>query len=123
MGYVLALWILTCVLTRIAMEQKEQKEFEQGLREVQVLSQDQLVFGLPNQIFGGGLALTVTFMFILPWYIGLLFGVVYFFSMYTIHESDSRAIVAWRRALTKRSNYWSAGEVKRKKFLVIDLDS
>ncbi len=104
------------------MERKEQEEFEQGLREVQVLSQDQLTSGLPTKIFGGGLALSVAFMFILPWYIGVLFGVVYFFAMYSIHENDSRAIVAWRRALTKRSNYWSAGQVKRKRFNVIDLE-
>jgi hypothetical protein len=104
------------------MEQKEQDDFEQGLREVQVLSHEQLILGLPSKIFGGGLALSVAFMFILPWYIGVIFGVIYFFAMYTIHEKDSRAIIAWRRALTKRSNYWSAGQIKRKRFIVIDIE-
>jgi len=104
------------------MERNNTDEFEQGLKEVQVLSQDQQTFGLPTPIFGGGLALSVAFMFILPWYIGLLFGVVYFFVMYTIHQTDNRAIAAWRRALTKQGNSWSAGAAKRKRFLIIDLD-
>ncbi len=104
------------------MEHKDTDEFEQGLKEVQVLSQDQQTFGLPTPIFGGGFASSVAFMFILPWYIGFLFGVVYFFAAYTIYKTDNRALSAWKRALSKRSNSWSAGGVKRKRFLVIDLD-
>jgi hypothetical protein len=102
------------------MDHDGRDEFEQGLKEVQVFTQDQTTYGLPTQIFFGGLVTTVGLIFTLPWFFGALFGVVFFFSMYSIHKTDTRAIVAWSRSVYRRANSWSAGFVRRKNFLLVD---
>ncbi len=102
------------------MEIKEQ--LDHGVDEVQVLSQEHLTYGLPTKVFGGGLFLTVAFVFVLPWYIGVLFGVVFFVCMYAIHETDVRALLAWGRVLRRHTAYWSAGKTKRLTFIPTDYD-
>lgn len=97
----------------------EKEEFSKGLTEVSVLSNQETTYGLPSTIFVAGFILTVGFMVILPWYIGVLFGVVYFYVMYSIHETDLRAIDAWVRALRRQHNHWSAGKTRREKIIVI----
>ena len=95
--------------------------FRQGLKEVRAFTSEHLTLGLPTPVFGGGVALTVAFMLILPWFIGLAFGAVYFYAMFAIHAHDARALHAWRRSLSKRATYWGAGSVRRRKFLIVDL--
>ena len=97
------------------------EEFRQGLKEVQAFTCEPLTLGLPTPLFGGGVALTVAFTIILPWFIGLAFGAVYFYAMFAIHAHDARARHAWRRSLSKRATYWGAGSIRRKKLLIVDL--
>jgi hypothetical protein len=83
----------------------------QALRDVRVMNDEGLTFGLPGPLFFGGLALSGAFAFLLPWFVGVLFGIVYFMAMYGIHTNDPKALTAWVEALN-RCNVWSGGTNK-----------
>jgi type IV secretory pathway TrbD component len=88
-----------------------------SLKDIRVLNDPDLTFGLPKKLFWGGIAITLAFTYMLPWYIGLMFGMVYFATAYAIHKDDPHALPMWTRAL-RRGTHWSAGvyRVRRVKY-------
>ncbi len=68
------------------------------LKDVAILNEEGLTLGLPTQLFWGGIALSAVFGFLLLWLVGLLFGIVWFISMYAIHKDDPRALPLWVRS-------------------------
>lgn len=92
-----------------------------SLRHVSVMNDEGLTLGLPSMIFAGGVVMTLTFMFLLPLWIGALFGTVYFMAMYAIHKDDTKAFEGWvNAALKKRKEVWSGGTYKGRKIFIID---
>lgn len=77
--------------------------------------------GLPSTIFFGGVTLTLLFFFMLPWFIGIAFGLVFFTAMYTIHRDDPKALQGWMNAaFMRRKEVWSGGTYKGRKIHIID---
>jgi hypothetical protein len=95
-------------------ERKE--EFEdrnEKLKDVAVLNDEDLTLGLPTRLLYAGAGLSVILAFLLPIVIGVLFGFVYFSSMYAIHKDDPRALQLWINTIV-RPNYVSAGIRRRR---------
>lgn len=82
-----------------------------ALKDIRVLNDPDLAFGLPKKLFWGGIALTLVFGYMLPWVIGVLFGMVYFATAYAIHKDDPHALAMWTRAL-RRGTHSSAGSYR-----------
>ncbi|MGK5033196.1 hypothetical protein [Janthinobacterium sp. MDT1-19] len=92
-----------------------------SLRNVSVMNDEDMAYGLPTKIFYGGAALSIAFTLMLPWYTGVLFGTIYFTSMYTIHRDDPTAMQGWiDAALNKRKDKWSGGINKGRKIYFIN---
>ncbi len=100
-------------------EQSQQRD--NSLLEIRAMNDDGLTFGLPMSLFWGGLGLCIAFSFILMWWIGFLFGFVYFSAMYAIHADDPRAVEAWRRAYG-RPKIWSGGVALKRRINYKNLD-
>ncbi|RZI40353.1 hypothetical protein EGT07_23715 [Herbaspirillum sp. HC18] len=90
-------------------DERDQKD--QSLKDVRIMNDEGLTFGLPGTLFWGGVALTLVFAFILPIIFGVAFGLVYFMAMYGIHTNDPKALEAWVEAMG-RNTVWSGGSHK-----------
>lgn len=94
---------------------------DDALRHVSVMNDEGLTYGLPSQLFWGGIVLSLAFSFLLSWVIGVLFAAVYFTAMYSIHKDDSKALKGWvDAALRRRLEVWSGGINKSRKIYYID---
>jgi hypothetical protein len=92
-----------------------------SLKDVSVMNDDGETLGLPSSLFFLGVATTLVFTFMLRWYIGAAFGLVYFLAMYTIHDEDPKALQSWADALLGRRHVvWSGGKFKNRRIFIID---
>ena len=92
-----------------------------ALQHVQIFNDEGLTYGIPTTIFWGGVVLSLTFSFILKWYVGIAFGFVYFLAMYEIHKDDPKALEAWLDAAkSKRPDVWVTEVSKKRKIHIID---
>jgi hypothetical protein len=69
-------------------------------------------WGMPGDLFIGGMAVSIGLSVAVIWWAGFLLGAVYFPTIYRIHKDDPRAAKAWLRGLKRRHNHWVAGEVE-----------
>lgn len=92
-----------------------------SLRHVQAFNDEGLSYGIPTTIFWGGVVLSLTFSFLLKWYIGIVFAFVYFLAMYEIHKDDPKALQAWLdAAISRRTDVWVTEVSKKRKIHIID---
>lgn len=94
---------------------------DDSLRNVSVMNDEGLMYGLPSKLFIGGAGLSILLTFMLPWYIGVVFGVVYFSSMYSIHKDDPQALQGWIDAIfNHRKERWCGGKNKGRNIYFIN---
>jgi hypothetical protein len=94
---------------------------QDALRDVSVLNEDGMKYGLPAQLLYGGLGLTLTFLIMLPWWVGPLFAAIYFTAMYEIHKDDAKALSGWLKAATRqRKEVWIGGRKRSRNIYYID---
>lgn len=89
----------------------EKDQQNQSLKDVRIMNDEGLTYGLPSTLFFGGLALSTVFVLVLPWITGVAFALVYFLAMYQIHANDPKALQAWAEAM-RRCSVWSGGSHK-----------
>lgn len=110
----------------IVMRQKSDDEDsnlkDDALRDSSVINDDGLILGLPSTIFIGGVVFSLLFGAVLHWVIGVVFAVVYFIAMYSIHEDDPKALRGWTNAaLRRRKDAWSGAVHKGRKVYFFDI--
>lgn len=92
-----------------------------ALSHVTVLNDEDLIGGIPTKIFWPAVAFTVILIYAIPWYLGALFGVIFFTTMFTIHKDDPQALEAWMKvAFSRFTNQWIGGTHKLRKIYFID---
>ena len=92
-----------------------------ALNHVSVLNDEDLIGGMPTRIFWTGVAATIVFIYLIPWYLGVMFAVVFFTTMFTIHKDDPKALEAWIKVVfSARFDRWSGGSHKARKIYFID---
>ena len=69
-------------------------------------------WGIPNDLFFGGVAFCIGISVGIVWWGGVLIGGVYFPTIYQIHKNDPRAAKSWYRGMTRKHSYWAAGEIE-----------
>lgn len=95
---------------------------DDALRDTSVINDHSAVLGLPTAIFGGGVVFTLLFAVVLHWTVGIVFGIVYFIAMYSIHEDDPKALRGWLNAAARRrKEAWSGGVHKGRKIYYFDM--
>lgn len=94
------------------VNENEQDSVREGFRNRRIFNVKQEKFGIPNDLFVVGCALSGGLFFALSWWVGLIIGAAYFSVIYKIHKDDPRAAKAWIRGMTRKNSYWAAGEVE-----------
>lgn len=95
------------------------KAQEQALKVITVFSGQQTLFGLPSNVTGLGIAVTLILFFILSKVVAIIFAVFYFAVMFRIHENDPKGFEVWRSVIVRRTSGWSGGEVKPTTLIVL----
>lgn len=92
-----------------------------SLRNVSVINDEGLLYGLPSKLFIGGAALSVALMMVLTWYTGVAFAAIYFPAMYAIHKDDPLAFQGWMDAIfNRRKDRWCGGKNKGRSIYFIN---
>jgi type IV secretory pathway VirB3-like protein len=73
-----------------------------ALSTYRVFTSGDTILGMPSQIFvmGAGISLVIATM--LFWVAGILFAMLYFYGMYTIHKDDPKAFYVWKNAYVRQ---------------------
>lgn len=92
-----------------------------SLNHVSVLNDQDLSFGMPTQLFWGGVIMSVVFLYVLPWYFAVLVAGIFFTAMFTIHKDDPGAFDAWMKVIKPgRIERRSGGSHKPRNVYFID---
>jgi type IV secretory pathway VirB3-like protein len=92
---------------------------EKSLKMVNVFSKHQSVFGLPSHVFGMGAGISIVVFFLLSKIMAIIFVIVFFSVMFSIHEEDPKGFDVWRRVLFQGGSGWSASKVKSVKLIIL----
>ena len=99
------------------MNESDNKNNQQNdaLKNIGIMNDEDTKFGIPNTLFFGGIGLSLVFCFMLRWWTGLAFAIVWFLTMYEIHKDDPHALKAWiNAAVLKRCDIWTSGTHKQR---------
>lgn len=99
---------------------KNKENQSKALKIVNVFSRNQLIFGLPSNVFGMGAAITPIIFFLLSKTMAILFAIIFFRVMFAIHEEDPKGFEVWRSLLYRQTKGWSAGAMGTSKIIVLN---
>ena len=93
---------------------------ELAIRNVRAFHDDNLILGIPQGLFMGGLVVMVMayLIFSLFW-LPLVVAMLYYVPLYAIHKDDPKGLTIWLAALSSRTLVWESG--RRKSFPLIIL--
>lgn len=89
------------------------------LQDARVMNSVDTILGLPTQIFALGLVLSVLIFILANSWFAVFVAVLYYPTMYRLHETDPRAISAWVSSINAPM-HWHAGLSKRRTYLDFD---
>jgi type IV secretory pathway VirB3-like protein len=104
------------------MQGRERLSKDKNFKTLKVFITTDNLFGLPIKVFVTGLVLTITITFMLHWIPGILFGSVFFYGMYSIHEKDEKGFEVWRKALVRsyhnKTGQWDTALSKSTRLII-----
>lgn len=93
---------------------------ELAVRNVRAFHDDNLIVGIPQGFFMGGLVVMVVSYLVFGFFwLPPVMGVAYYVPMYAIHKEDPKGLDIWLGALSSRTLAWESGQ--RKPFPIIVL--
>ena len=100
---------------------------EKQTDDIKVFSSISTTWGIPSNLFFGGLAIGVLLGIVLFPSAGFIFGLVFSISLTTViitilmslHRNDPQGLQAWVRRLKSPSNTWVGGHYKKKRLIII----
>ncbi|WP_395398584.1 hypothetical protein ACHMW6_00195 (plasmid) [Pseudoduganella sp. UC29_106] len=103
------------------IEESNERLDKDALRHVSTINDEDLKLGIPSKWFYGGAAMSLILGVAVLWYIGILFALVYFLTMHSIHEDDPKALDGWLRLLMPgHKDRWIGGEHVVRQVVFID---
>ena len=109
---------------KIQKQNSQVEDFKgRALATFSVFARNETFLGLPSRVFVMGLTITLTVMTMWYWLAGIVFGFLFFYGMYQIHQKDPKAFEVWVRALRRfminKSSRWNAGNYKSTRLIVL----
>jgi hypothetical protein len=101
--------------------QDKDEESQENLRDLNVINDENLTFGIPAKFFWLGFVSTIAFAVVLRavWFLAPLWMLVYYLAIFGIHKDNPNAARAWQRALFRRPVVWGAGNHKKRTFIFL----
>ena len=102
-----------------SLENSPQAQNSDLLQDARVMNSGDTILGLPTQVFAFGLVLSLLIFILAKWWLGLFVVLLYYPTMYRLHETDPKAISAWFSSINAPMR-WHAGLSKRRTYLDFD---
>ena len=94
-----------------------------ALTNVRAFMENESFLGLPLKAFTLGFVLSLSFGYLLYWSVGILFGLIYFYGMLSIHKDDKQGFSVWRdafiRSIRNKNGQWDTALTKSTKLIIL----
>lgn len=91
---------------------KNNKKLNEMLQISRLFTQVDMIWGIPRTLFVFGCLIGLVTFLELSKVLGLLFFILYFKLMFSIHEHDPQGFKVWRQTLFQKRSGWKAGHVE-----------
>lgn len=96
---------------------------EKSFATLSLFTKNEMILGVPAKIFMMAIGYVSILFFMVDGLTGIVFGMVFYYGMFNIHQKDPKAFDIWRhvllRVLRNKFSRWSAGQYQSTQLILI----